>query len=385
MRNGKHILATLIISLWAVNSFAATKTLTVGVSFRLNDAYNNSVRALMSGVETAKAEFEKDHPGTVVQLKVLAHGADLASVNSVADKFVSEKVPAVIGGEMSEESLVFGDRLGAKKIVFFTPTSSNPKVTDNKPFVFSACFSDRTVATEMARYMKEKLKPTALGVIQNISSPYSDYLSNRFAETFSRMIVQNPKDRPLVLVEKVLRRTLDFSKQIKLFKENNVSHVAIFSHDADVIQFVVQAEEQKFFPVYMGSDGWGSNQYVYEKFVKESKNGTKFVAIRNSYWKEDAENTITKRFKTAYKKQYNRTPEAWSAVAFDAAWLLFGAMSRAKDPNNGEDIRKELKKTSGVSLVTTDSFSFGEDNSPRKDLYLYRISKDGIQYEATLK
>jgi len=60
-------------------------------------------------------------------------------------------------------------------------------------------------------------------------------------------------------------------------------------------------------------------------------------------------------------------------------------MSRAKDPNSGEDIRKELKKTSGVSLVTTDSFSFGEDNSPRKDLYLYRISKDGIQYEATLK
>jgi branched-chain amino acid transport system substrate-binding protein len=385
MRNGKNILAALIFSLCSAKSFAATKTLTVGVSFRLNDAYNNSVRSLMSGVETAKAEFEKDHPGTVIQLKVLAHGADLASVNGVADKFISEKISAVIGGEMSEESLVFGDRLGAKKIVFFTPTSSNPKVTYDKPFVFSACFSDRAVATEMARYMKENLKPTAVGVIQNISSPYSDYLSNRFAETFSRMIAQNPKDRPLVLVEKVLRRTLDFSKQIKLFKDNNVSHVAIFSHDADVIQFVVQAEEQKFFPVYMGSDGWGSNQYVYEKFVKESKNGAKFVAIRNSYWKEDAENPIAKRFKSAYKKKYNRNPEAWSAVAFDTAWILFGAMSRAKDPNSGEDIRKELKKTSGVSLVTTDSFSFGEDNSPRKDLYLYRISKDGIQYEATLK
>ncbi len=385
MRNGKNIFAALIFSLCSAKSFAATKTLTVGVSFRLNDAYNNSVRSLMSGVETAKAEFEKDHPGTVIQLKVLAHGADLASVNGVADKFIAERIPAVIGGEMSEESLVFGDRLGAKKIVFFTPTSSNPQVTNDKPFVFSACFSDRAVATEMARYMKENLKPTALGVIHNISSPYSDYLSNRFVETFSRMIVQNPKDRPLVLVEKVLRRTLDFSKQIKLFKDNNVSHVAIFSHDADVIQFVVQAEEQKFFPVYMGSDGWGSNQYVYEKFVKESKHGAKFVAIRNSYWKEDADNPIAKRFKSAYKKQYNRNPEAWSAIAFDTAWFLFGAMSRAKDPNSGEDIRKELKKTNGVPLVTTDRFSFGEDNSPRKDLYLYRISKDGIQYEATLK
>ncbi len=149
---------------------------------------------------------------------------------------------------MSEESLVFGDRLGPKQIVFVTPTSSNPKVTENKPFAFRSCFSDRTVATEMARYMKDNLKPSAVGIIQNISSPYSDYLSSRFAETFARMTVQNSKDKPLVIVQKVLRRTLDFSKQIKNFKDNNVSHVVIFSHDADVIQFVVQAEEQNSFP-----------------------------------------------------------------------------------------------------------------------------------------
>lgn len=384
MKNGKNIIA---IFCWfcSLSAFAATKTLTVGVAFRLNDAYNNTVKSLMNGIETAKAEFEKDHPEIRIQLKVVPHGADLASVNTAADKMIADKIPAVIGGEMSEEAIVFGDRLGPKQIVFFTPTSSNPKVTDNKPFVFSACFSDRTVATEMARYMKENLKPTALGVIQNISSPYSDYLSNRFAETFSRMTVQNPKDRPPVIVEKVLRRTLDFSKQIKKFKDANVSHVAIFSHDADVIQFVVQAEEQKFFPIYMGSDGWGSNQYVYEKFVKDSKNGAKFIAIRNSYWKEDAEQPISKRFKSSYKKQFNREAEAWSAVAFDTAWLLFGAMAKVKDPNNGDEIRKELKKTNGVPLVTTDNFSFGESNSPKKDLYLYRISQAGIQYEATLK
>lgn len=384
MKNGRQTFA-LLLALSSVEAVAATKTLTVGVAFRLNDAYNNTVRSLMSGIETAKAEFEKEHPGNTIQLKVIPHGADLASVNTAADKIIADKVPAVIGGEMSEESLVFGDRLGSKQIVFVTPTSSNPKVTEDKPFVFRSCFSDRTVGTEMARYMKENLKPTAVGIIQNISSPYSDYLSSRFAETFERMTVQNPKDRPLVIVQKVLRRTLDFSKQIKTFKENKVSHVAIFSHDADVIQFVVQAEEQKFFPIYVGSDGWGSNQYVYEKFVRDSKSGGKFVAIRNSYWKEDSESPISKRFKSAHKRLHGRDAEAWSAVAFDAAWILFGAMSRAKDPNNGDEIRKELKKTSGLQLVTTDSFSFDEDNSPKKDLYLYRISQAGIQYEATLK
>ncbi len=221
MKNGNK-LSLLILALSSVNALAAPKTLTVGVSFRINDAYNNSVRSLLSGIDTAKELFEKDHPNIRIELKQVAHSADLASVNTAAEKFIAEKVTAVIGGEMSEEAIVFGDRLGPKNIVFFTPTSSNPKVTDGKPFVFSACFSDRTVATEMARYMKESLKPTAIGVIHNISSPYSDYLSNRFAETFWRMTVQSPENRPPILVEKVLRRTLDFSKQIRKFKEANV-------------------------------------------------------------------------------------------------------------------------------------------------------------------
>ncbi len=94
---------------------------------------------------------------------------------------------------------------------------------------------------------------------------------------------------------------------------------------------------------------------------------------------------MSKRFKSVHKKLHGRDAEAWSAAAFDAAWILFAAMSRAKDPSNGDEIRKELRKTSGLQLVTTNGFSFDEENSPRKDLYLYRISKAGIQYEATLK
>lgn len=384
MKNGKYILG-LVFALSSIKGLAATKALTVGVALRLNDSYNNTVRSLMGGIETAKVEFEKAHPGTTIRLKLFSHDADLASVRSVADKIIKENPGAVIGGEMSEESLVFGDLLGTKQIVFLTPTSSNPKVTENKPFVFRACFSDQTVATQMARYMRDSLKPTAVGIIHNISSPYSNYLSSQFAEAIERMKVQNLTDAPPVIVQKVLRRNLDFSTQINNFKENKVSHVVIFSHDADVIQFVVQAEEQKFFPVYMGSDGWGSNQFVYEKFVRDSKYASKFIAVRNSYWNESAKTPISMRFRFAYKKLTGRDAEAWAAIAFDTAWVLFSAMLRAKDPNDGNDIKKELKKTKDLQLVTTSRFSFAENNSPEKDLYLYRISQSGIQYEATLK
>ncbi len=61
------------------------------MAFRLNDAYNNTVKSLMNGIETAKAEFEKEHPGNAIDLKAIPHGADLASVNTAADKIINDK------------------------------------------------------------------------------------------------------------------------------------------------------------------------------------------------------------------------------------------------------------------------------------------------------
>lgn len=380
MKNGKLLLLLFFTQM------AVGKTLTVGVALRLNDAYNNSVNSIKRGIETAKTLYEKEHPGVRVNLQVFPHSKDLASVNAAADKIIAAKLPAVVGGEMSEESIVLGDRLDAAKTVFITPTSSNPSVTENKPFVFRACFSDKQVADEMAKYVSENLKPTKMGVIHNISSPYTDYLSSRFVETFSQLAEQKGNaSNKSINVEKVKRGTLDFSKQIDRFKAENVTHVVMFTHDNDLIRFNLQAEEREFFPVYIGSDGWGTNQFVYDKFVKESSKGERFIGIRNSYWKETNTRKITRDFKKTFESQFHEAPGAWNAIGFDATWVLLKAMDKAENPASAEEIRKEMKKTRKISLVTSERFSFNKENSPQKDLYLFRVSKQGIQYEATLK
>ena len=60
-------------------------------------------------------------------------------------------------------------------------------------------------------------------------------------------------------------------------------------------------------------------------------------------------------------------------------------MNQVKDANNGTAIRDQLHNIKSVKVVTSEHFSFGPDNSPRKDLYIYRIDKDGVHYEVTLK
>jgi branched-chain amino acid transport system substrate-binding protein len=360
------------------------KTLDVGIVLRLNDSYNVSVQEMAAGIETARTLFEKVHPGVHIKLHRYAHTEDLASVATAADQVASEKVAAVIGGELSEESFVLRDKLGAAKIVFITPTSSNPAVTEGRPFAFRACFSDRLVAARLASFTISHLKPKAVGLIHNVSSPYTDFLGQEVVANF-RLAGKVGIGSVPIYEEKVIRDTMDFSPQIRRFMENGVSHVIMPTHQNDLLRFAAQASSLGFFPVYIGSDGWGSNVNILERLVKLPVSGAKFVGYRNSYWKEDASTSMALQFQTEFKRTQHKDPSAWSAISFDAAWILFTAMEQTANPRSGEEIRVKLNAIRDLALVTSKKFAFGADNSPRKDLYIYRIDKVGVHYEATLK
>ena len=394
MKTGKASKALMILCsflypfIGAGSAFAAPakKVLSVGIVLRLEDKFNDTVAAMITGIEAAKALYEKKHPRVKINLKRYPHGDDLESVASASQRVIHDKIPAVIGGELSEESFVLRDRLGEAKTIFITPTSSNPAVTEDHPFSFRACFSDRLVAGQLANFMIDNLKPVRVGVLHNVSSPYTDFLSKQFLETYNaRMEKLEPSKRAPIFEEKVLRDTKDFSEQIQRFMDAKVTHLSMMTHQSDLLRFALQAANKGFFPVYIGSDGWGSNEHVYKNLVQESPLGDKFKAYRNSYWKEDANTPMARDFQATYATQNSRKPTAWSAVSFDAAWILFTAMDHASNPKDGEAIRKQMAAIKNIPLVTAERFSFGPDNSPRKDLYIYKLDKTGINYEATLR
>lgn len=385
MKSGKYILVVVALMGWA-SSRGTAKTLVTGVALRMNDQYNTSIDSLMKGIETAKALFEEKNQGVSINLKLYPHGPALSSVSDAADQIIKSGTPIVIGGELSEESIVLGDKLGPKSIVLITPTSSSPQVTENKPFAFRACFSDTQVADELAKFVKASLKPASVGVLQNVSSPYTDYLSSRFTDTYKTLLEsESVSERKSIVVQKILRHTVDFSSNIDFFIANKVTHVAMFTHDYEITRFSIQAANKGFFPVYIGSDGWGNNEFVFENLVKNAPSGDKFIAYRNSYWKEDSKSAMVGDFQRTFQAKFHKNPDAWSAIAFDSAWIAFTAQNNAKNPTDGESIRQSFRQLQRLKLVTSDTFSFEKDNSPKKDLFIYKISKKGVTQEATLK
>lgn len=158
----------------------------------------------------------------------------------------------IVGGENSDEAMAIAETIKDKKIVLITPTSTNPKVTSGRPFVFRTCISDDKVSDKLAQFIYEKVKPKSIGVLHNVSYPYSDYLSKRYYQKSLELVDRSSdsqSQRMKVSVKKIIRNQPDYSNEIKHFKEQGISHLIVLSFQSDLLRFQSQAAEEGLNPV----------------------------------------------------------------------------------------------------------------------------------------
>ena len=372
----------LLISFLSNVSYAAPKELNVALIFRYEDKFNGTTRFLDRGVEFAKTTFEKD--GKVkINIKRYPHNEKLSTVIDATQKAIKDGHIVIIGGENSDEAMAIAETIKDKNVILITPTSTNPKVTAGKPFVFRTCISDDKVADKLAQFVVSELKTKAIGILHNVSYPYSDYLSKRFSHKSHELIeslTNNQAQRPKITEKKVIRNQKDFSQEIKHFKEQGITHLILLSFQSDLLRFQSQAVNEGFNPIYIGSDGWGLNEAVQKQIIKNDKLGSNFVGLRNVYWNEESSSSANTKFKANFKQLYNESANPWSAITYDSMTVLIQSFLAIKGKTDGEKLKAELKKYNGTNLLTTDHFSFDENNTPTQDVVIYRIDKKGIGF-----
>lgn len=381
MKVGHSILIVTFVSIFSLLPLAIgvlkRPKFKIGVAFQMKDKlirdYDTRIE-MQKGIHLAKKLFEQKYK-VDIELVKHAYGRDLSSVLMEAKKIVKEDYHAVIGAEVSREALAFSDVFEKAKLVFVTPTASNPKVTKNKRYTFSAISSDEQMANQLASYTATKLKPKVLGILRNISNPYPNFLSKTFRKHFESISPKVP-----VVETTILSDTSDFKSHVEKFKKANVTHLAVLSHQGDFFQFVEEARKHNFHPIYIGSDGWGSSQKVINNLVNQ-KGGEKFIGFRSSYWSGDPINKFSRIFFREAKVELKKKPNAYNAIGFDTAWMLFTAMYRSIDPKDPDAIVKVIKGFQDLKLTTTQNMSFKLGNAPKKDLHIYKLSEKGIEYQ----
>lgn len=154
----------------------------------------------------------------------------------------------------------------------------------------------------------------------------------------------------------------------------------MLTYDVDLKRFMSQAIKMKYFPIYIGSDGWGSNISI-----GYGMNGDKLIAYKNNYCKENVYGKLLTEFIKTYTANYHENPNFWSSIGFDSAWVAFLGLSKVNNNFSADNIRNQISKLKSVQLVTTNNFSFSNHNYPNKDVYIFKLSQGGANYIPTLK
>jgi branched-chain amino acid transport system substrate-binding protein len=387
MENMKRTIEPLFcwLSLFlCIPALSGVKTLHYSKVFANREAtFDGTAIYLNEGIKIASQMFMERHPGVRLEEHAFIHPPQLSTIIPTVEAMLKQSPAVVLGGQMSSESIILGDLLGAKKVVFITATATHPDVTVGKPYVFRTCFSDTVVSEKLADYLYKEKRATRIGVLHNVSSPYSDHLSKTFIARLQNLVAGVDGRKVELVVRQVLRDEEDLSAHVAAFQKARVDHMVILSYDADLKRFVFEATNKGFNPTYVASDGAGSNEFIYRTFVKESPSGAKFDLIRSGYWHPSQMGSLGRDFEKAFLAQYRRPPNDYHAVSFDAAWLAFTALNASED-QTGPSVRAQLLSMGNVDLVTNKAFRFGADNSPASLIHIYRIDSKGIKYDGKI-
>lgn len=313
------------------------------------------------GIELAAEEWNNAGGinGMKIVLKVGDDKGDPTTAVSEATRLIEmEKVKAIVGTVMSKCSIPMGDVANEKQIPMISPTSTNPKVTIGKDYVFRACFLDPFQGTVGANFAFRDLGLTKAAAIFDVGNDYTKGLAEYFQAQFVKL------GGSVVAFEAHPSGATDFRAQLQKIIGFGPQLIYIPDYYNDVGLIAKQARELGFKGPFVGGDGWDSPDLV--KIGGEAIEGGFYT---NHFSKDDVRAEV-KDFVSKYKAKFGKEPDALAALAYDAANVMFDAFNRAKS-TEGPKVKDALKAADFKGVAGT--IKFDANGDPIKSAVIIEI------------
>jgi branched-chain amino acid transport system substrate-binding protein len=239
---------------------------------------------------------------------------------SVVTRLITQsKVVAILGEVASSRSLAAAPIAQKNKIPMISPSSTNPKVTEIGDYIFRVCFIDPFQGFVMAKFASENLKLKSVAILKDVKSDYSVGLSSYFKKTFEE------NGGKIVSEESYVSGDIDFKAQLTQVRAKKPDAIFIPGYYTEVGLIARQVEQLGIKAVLLGGDGWDS-----PKLYEIGKSAIEGNYYSNHYTTETTDPTVLD-FISRYKVKYNEEPSGLAAMGYDAAKVLFAAMTAASD------------------------------------------------------
>lgn len=266
----------------------------------------------------------------------------------------------LMGTVTSAPCVAVADKTYADNMFQLTPSGSSVECAQN-PNVFRVCFSDPDQGVASATYIAENKLAEKIAVIYDSSDVYSSGIYEKFASEAANQGLE------IVDAEAFTADSnKDFSTQLQKAKDAGADLVFLPIYYTEASLILKQADTMGYAPKFFGCDGMDGILQV-ENFDTKLAEGlmllTPFAA--------DAQDELTQKFVTSYKKNYGETPIQFAADAYDAIYAIKAAMEEADitpetSVSDTCDKMKEAMLKIKVNGLTGEDMTWTEDGEPHK-------------------
>ena len=251
--------------------------------------------------------------GRPLELVIIDNKSTPIGSAQAAQQAVDLDVTAVIGAHWSSHSLAMAPILQNAGIPMIAPASTNPVLTQNRSYIFRACFVDSFQGKAMAQFARKSLKAKRAVVLSNVDEKYSITLAHFFSESF----VENSGE----VVADIQYRgdAMDFSAIITQIKDLSPEVIYVPGYSSDSGIFIKQARKLGVSAIFLGGGGCAE----ISSFTGDAINGS----YQTAAWHPMVPYTSSLKLQKLYEQNYGTDIKNFnSPLAYDAVMLLKNAI-----------------------------------------------------------
>ncbi len=326
------------------------------------------------GIELAFSEANKAGGILGKQLKLISlddQGKPEEAATAVTKLITQDKVVAILGEVASSRSLAMAPIAQQNKIPMLSPSSTNPKVTEQGDYIFRVCFIDPFQGQVMAQFALDTLKVKKAAILRDVKNDYSIGLADYFVETFKKA------GGEIVVDSSYSSGDIDFKSQLTAIKAKNPEAIFVPGYYTEVGLIARQSRELGLKAPLLGGDGWDSPKL--QEIGGAAMDGSYFS---NHYSTEDSSKQVQdfiSRFKATYGGE---VPDGLAAMGYDAALVMIDAMKRA-GTTDGAKLREALASTKDYPGVTG-KITIDAQRNAVKSAVVLKVAGGTFKYQTTV-
>lgn len=307
-----------------------------------------------------------------VELAVEDNESKAESAVAVNTKLITQdEVLVIVGPQASKQAVPAGEVADNNQTPMISPWSTNPRTTENRPWVFRACFLDPFQGPVVANFVTEEFGFTKAAVLYDVASDYPKGLAEFFKQAWEDL--HGPDS--VVAYESFTTKDRDFSAQLTKIKDSGAEFFFTPQYYDEVPLIVKQAHELGWDKPIVGSDSWGSAELM--NLCGDDCKGLFF----STHYAAAGAKGATKEFIDRYNAKYGYVPDDVAALTWDAMGIVQRAIQDCGNITGDlkadrQCVRDALAKVKDYEGITG-KMTFTEQGDPVKCAVIVKISDAG--------